>query len=501
MLLKEKTQSSFGYNPDYLSFSSHKKVKIQCDYCKVEFDKTYGHYVKTLSSVIKKDCCKKCKVLKTHEVIKLNGTQSQINEKRAATNLKKFGCVAPANNKDIQQKIQTDNLEKYGVAHHVQREEVKEKSKATNLSRYGVDNVFKSSEVQNKIKKKVWEKYGCFSPAQIHMPIDAIMKLTDKNWLIDQHITQKKCLTKIASDLGLSATSSTIAGYCRRHGIEIQKYIVSEPEKEICKFLDELGIEYLPSNREVIKPKELDIYIPSSNLAIEYCGLYWHSDVYLDKKYHSDKLKACTEKGIRLITIFEDEWLKKPEIVKSRIQHILQKSSNKIQARKCEIVKDGNFKEFLNKHHIQGSNGYSVGYGLTYNGILVSVMTFAPPRFNNNYEWELIRFASNGSITGAASRLFAAFVRDHDPKSVISYCDLRWGTGEVYEKIGFKQERMLSPGYHYTKDQKRFNRLKFKKSRLIEMGFDPTKSESQITEEIGLCKIYDCGHKVFVYTP
>ena len=100
----------------------------------------------------------------------------------------------------------------------------------------------------------------------------------------------------------------------------------SAPEKEIFNYISSIvGKENSSSNdRSVISPKELDIYVPSRNLAIEYCGLYWHSDLVIeDKYYHKNKYDLCYKKGIRLITVFEDEYLADKRSVLSRLRRIL----------------------------------------------------------------------------------------------------------------------------------------------------------------------------------
>ena len=43
------------------------------------------------------------------------------------------------------------------------------------------------------------------------------------------------------------------------------------------------------NNRDIISPNELDIYVPSRNIAFEYDGLYWHSNKFVDKDYHLSK--------------------------------------------------------------------------------------------------------------------------------------------------------------------------------------------------------------------
>src|SRR5690606_32397406 len=124
---------------------------------------------------------------------------------------------------------------------------------------------------------------------------------------------------------------------------------------------------------------ELDIVIPEANIAIEYCGLYWHSEIHKEPKYHLDKLNACIEQNIRLITIFSDEWQERQDIVKSKILQILGKSTQStIFARKCKVVtlSREQKKKFFDQYHIQGAGPGSITYGLEYKEEVVAAMTF-----------------------------------------------------------------------------------------------------------------------------
>ncbi len=77
--------------------------------------------------------------------------------------------------------------------------------------------------------------------------------------------------------------------------------------------------------RKVISPYELDIYLPEIKVAIEYCGLYWHIEVRgKDKDYYRNKMLWCHEKGVRLITVFEDEYVHNCEMVLSRIRSVVE---------------------------------------------------------------------------------------------------------------------------------------------------------------------------------
>ena len=497
MLLENETKIRFNHLPKDLSSGSKKKVCVECDYCHTIVEKTMDKLSQSRKKS-DKDCCKRCKSVKQHETIRRAGTMVDISEKRKNTNLEKYGTVSPLQNPAIKEKIEADCLAQHGIKHHIARQDVKEKCKETMIARHGYDSPFKDPEFQRKNRITVHNKYGCFRPSQIHMSAQTIANLENRAWLLDQHHVQKKCLTTIASELGLSATSKTVADWCRRHDISIQKHIVSGPEKEISQFLSSIGIDYKTSDRSLIAPQELDIFIPSKNIAIEYCGLYWHSDVYKDRGYHKKKMDLCNAKGVRLITIFEDEWLLKRTIVEERIRHILGVSSEKIGSRKCEIV-SGKFDDFIEKHHVQGRCSSKVQFALKHNDEIVAVMTFGKPRFNKEYEWELLRFVSKGSVIGGAGKLFLHFVRTYNPKSVLSYCDLRWGTGDLYTKLGFRLARTTQPSFSFVKDQMRMNRMKFCKNRL--KGMDLSKTQAVLAEEAGYTKIYDCGQQVFVWEP
>ena len=182
-------------------------------------------------------------------------------------------------------------------------------------------------------------------------------------------------------------------------GCPICGFRLSNTENEIYDYCKSLYIFTEQSNRKVIQPYELDIYIPIFNYAIEYNGLVWHSNKYkTNKKYHLNKLNLCKEKGIKLLQIFEDEYLYHKDIVLNKIKHILKKCDDlpKIYARKCEIkeIKKEIAKPFLEKYHIQGYVPSTIYLGCYCNTELIGVMQFKQERKNIN-NWELTRFATN----------------------------------------------------------------------------------------------------------
>ena len=282
-------------------------------------------------------------------------------------------------------------------------------------------------------------------------------------------------------------------------------------EREVKDFIKSLDIFFIENTRDIIKPLELDIYIPSKNIAIEYNGLHWHSELYINNEYHLNKTIECEKQNIQLIHIFEDEWLFKQDIVKSRLKNILGLTSNKIFARKTIIkeVSPKDSKVFLDNNHIQGNVNSKVKIGLYYNNELVSLMTFGGLRkvlgnkINKNDSYELIRFCNklDTSVIGGADKLFKYFIKTYKPKEIISYADRRWSQGDLYEKLGFINTHDSKPNYFYIVNKKREYRFKYRKDILVKEGYDSTKTEKQIMLDRGILRIYDCGaltYKLFM---
>ena len=294
------------------------------------------------------------------------------------------------------------------------------------------------------------------------------------------------------------------------HGCPICGNNMSLAEKEIEDYVKSFGVKTETKIRGILSNnKEIDILMPELNIGIEYNGLKWHSDEFKDKNYHLNKTEECKKLGIRLVHIFEDEWMNKKEIIKSIIRNIIGKTENKIYARKCIIqnVNDNEKKEFLEKNHIQGNVNSQINLGLYHDGELVSLMCIGKPRINLGRktsledEYELLRFCNklNTNIVGGASKLFKYFITNYSPTLITSYCDYRWSIGNMYEALGFTLSHHSQPNYYYIIGNNRKNRFKYRKSELIKEGFDPEKSEKEIMEERGIHRIYDCGSLVYIW--
>lgn len=292
---------------------------------------------------------------------------------------------------------------------------------------------------------------------------------------------------------------------CPECGVEYSNGF-SKCEKELLKGIN---IPCKENDRTLIPPLEIDMYFPDKKLGIEVDGVYWHGEQCKGetaKAYHLMKSKQCLEKGVLLMHFYDVEIDSKKELILSMIHSKLGLIENKIFARKC-VVKELNYKstkEFLDTNHLQG--GGAVGserYGLYYNDELVSVMTFGKPRFNKNYDYELIRFCNkiNTRVVGAASKLFQHALKQ-GLNNIISYANRRWSNGDLYEKLGFTKTSETEPNYFYTNGYKMYSRVACQKHKLKDVlgeRFDEQLSEHENMIAANYYRVYDCGNLVFEY--
>lgn len=276
----------------------------------------------------------------------------------------------------------------------------------------------------------------------------------------------------------------------------------SNLEKDIFNYIQSIyNGNIIRGDREILSGKEIDILIKELNLGIEVHGLWWHSENFAGRYKHRDKTNVSLLKDIHLIQIYENEWNEKQEIVKSILCNKL--NINKRVYARCTEVRSISKKEasvFLSDNHLQSSGIVSIAYGLFYNDILVACMTFSKSRFNNNYDWEMVRYCSLTfiNIVGGASKLLATFKREHTG-SIITYADRRYSNGNLYNKIGFTLDGITKPGYVYLKGNKAYSRINFQKHKLKNMPhYDDSLSEYEIMLLNGYDRIWDSGNLRFV---
>jgi len=276
--------------------------------------------------------------------------------------------------------------------------------------------------------------------------------------------------------------------------------LVSKAHKEIGDFIGLSDLVY--NDRDKINPFEIDLFIPSKNLGIEYNDIWWHSfnklETTEERNKHKYKQDLCEKNGIRLIQIFENEWIFKQNIVKSMLNVLLNRV-NRVYARDCmvSVVDHITFNNFCNENHLQGQLFSKVKYGLFYEGKLLMVIGFN----GKDGVFECTRLCSllNTVVVGGFGKLLSRFIRDCNPKVIDSFANRRFFNGSAYRQLGFKLLYATGPNYFYYRGGKVYNRLGFQKHKLkgkLEL-FDEGLSEAENLFLNGFRRFWDAGHLKF----
>lgn len=445
-------------------------------------------------AVRRRNCLKKYGVEKF-------GQCKEFIEKRKNTNLEKYGFTCSLNNAEVRKKAKQTCFKHYGVETPFESKEILEKTRDTLYRNYGVRVPTKSKVIIEKSRETSKARYGVENQRQAHYLHKEILlddtKLTDfiKN-------TNKKWTT---AELSVYFNISVSAINIRLKELDLQQYIdsnASAEEAEVAEYLKQNGISFRKFRKD---RKELDIYIPSKDIAIEFNGNYWHStDKRPDTKYHINKSKFAKENGIFLYHIFEYDWENKRDLVIGQLQNLLNLNTNKLYARNG-VIKEVPSKEaakFLIANHLQGNAVSKVNLGLYINNVLVSIMTFGKPRFNKEHTWELVRFCNKmgTSVVGGASKLFKHFVQTYNPSSIISYSDIAHTRGKLYSVLGFNEIAETVPNYVWVNHGFVLSRYQCQKHKLIAGGFGSLgTTEDSIMKARGFVKVYDCGNRIHIW--
>lgn len=306
-------------------------------------------------------------------------------------------------------------------------------------------------------------------------------------------------------------TKDKIKIRCNKHGVfeqECDSHLqghgcpacgsqMSKGEDEICNLLDSLGVNYYRRDRTLIKPLELDIVIPDHNLAIEFNGLIWHSEMYgKDKTYHINKTKLCNDAGFRLVHIWEDDWRDRKDIEIAFLKSILGKSDTKrVYARQCDVqfVENVDAKIFLEKNHIQGHVPFSKAVGLYHHNELVALTTFT----KRNEDYELTRHVTSCNVIGSLGKAVKFFGED-----VYTFCDNARFTGESYIKAGFIKFDKIAPDYKYLVNNTREHKFLWRREAIRRKRpdvYSDDLSEREMMLKAEYPRIWDCGKTRYVY--
>ena len=512
MIETEKTIEKYGYDSNSLKKSSDKLCIVTCDYCQSIFERKYGKIIRGRKTTEKDACNKKeCQTTKRKTVFKeLYGVEhpsqsKKVQEKRKNTFIEKFGCENPFQNEQVKEKIRQTNKKRYGVSNPQQLKTIRKRSEETTMERYGVTYPIQSPGLKVKIYNTIEERYGVKHYGHLQrVNFEDIVSMSEKkNYKIN---FTEKCYKNKTQPLSYT---------CLKHGIDFETSLValrlnehqcpkcqifkrSKAEIEISNLVESLSQGVELGNRKILNGKEIDVYVPKNNLAIEYHGLYHHCEIFKDRTYHYNKFIGCKADGILLVQVFEDEWRDKREICESIIRAKLGTIECRVPARKLKVIEsdklnENMFSSFFLANHLQGNTKFEKAFGLVDDNedILCAISLRKPFTKKKDKVVEVARLATklNTSVQGGFSRLMKGvkeWAKTEGYSTVLTYSDCRYSHGESYSNYGFNFVGHTGIGYDYTDFKDRFNRFKFR----AQGG----KSEKEVAEEYGIYKIYNAGN-------
>jgi len=376
------------------------------------------------------------------------------------TSLQRYGTRNPQQSVEVKSKTSKTVQERYGHKTYLQSEDYKEKTRLTNIKKYGHENVFKSSDIRHKIRETNLDKYG-----------------------VPYYCMTSDCIKE---------NGHTISKTNLRW-----KTLFEESGVEVCleKVIGEYSYDFM-TGRTLIEINPT--YTHNSSLGTRFFG---EEQPPKDPNYHMNRSKNAEKHGFKCIHVWGWDDPRKILSLLSPKRHVYARN---LDVKEITIQESNRF--VLNNHLQRPTRDLDIkSFGLFEEGQLVQVMTFGKPRYNKKVDWELIRLCSNSGVrvVGGSSRLFSAFLKTYDPKSVISYCDNSKFSGNVYEELGFKLLDRGSPTPHWYNGEKHITDNLLRQlgaDRLIRTSDGKGSSNEEIMVREGFVAVYDCGQSTWVWS-
>lgn len=274
---------------------------------------------------------------------------------------------------------------------------------------------------------------------------------------------------------------------------------ISKDEQKIADLLISHGLIIKQSDRRTVKGMEMDIYVPSKKIAIEYNGLYWHCDLkQKDTKYHFNKWLAAKNAGIQLIQIWEDEWLDNPEQLKSMLLHKLGiTQQEKIFARKTNVIQVSKViaENFYKMHHVQGyaSASYYLALADKVTNEIIAVLAL---KRESGKALNIIRYATSKNVVGGFTKLLKYAELTYKPACFVTFSDHCVSNGGLYKNNGFIADKELAPDYRYVVKRQRQHKFGYRLKRFKDdpnLQWQDGLTERELSVLNNIPRIWDAG--------
>lgn len=445
--------------------------------------------------------------------------------KRKATNVERHGVEVPVQSADIREKMQATMIERHGVAFAAQSPLMQAKRAEDNLAKHGINSPspFAVAVTQKKVKETISARYNCENPmgnaVLAHKAgdgkrrhaysqltnVDRVGNVTplftedeykgvrdlDNKYLPFQYPWEcLDCGTQFQDGLECDSNTGVNKPRCpkcypkkKSYGEHVILQIVKDAVPE--------GIEVLEGDRNLLNGFEVDILVPDLKLAIEYNGIYWHSEYAGGKgmEYHQNKLERLKELGYRLIYVWEDELYKLETTISRTIEEACG-AGHRIDASKCSYKTLVGSDDAVDYYHREGTLGSRVtNHVLTQGGQPVCIMQLShrPSKKKGQAGKSVLRYtALNGyNVKEGFTTLFNHATKLTKGDRVYqAELDPSFDDTAMYEAVGFElveekkeQQWYLMKPYQFSR---RLSRVEFtERAKLID---DTLRNDTWLTE-------------------
>ncbi|HEU5223078.1 MAG TPA: hypothetical protein VFU07_05280 [Candidatus Lumbricidophila sp.] len=295
------------------------------------------------------------------------------------------------------------------------------------------------------------------------------------------------------------------------------------------------GDDVITSDRTSLPGRhELDIVVPARGLAVEFNGVYWHSEISgKPADYHAEKSNMATSAGYQLLHIWEDDWVSRREIAIRAVAHKLHaldrlpvvlpdanpKIAERVFARSLNPGESSGTEasRFLDSNHIQGAVVATRHFVLRdADQEIRALLSIRSPRNNARAnrapgDWEIQRYATCGLVVGGFTRLLKVAEQQLRSENTelhrwVSFSANDISDGGMYASAGFEAEAIIPPDYKYVGNSTGWRRLPkegFQRKRFStdpNLTWDESWTERIAAEQNGLHRVYDAGKTRWVKT-
>lgn len=354
------------------------------------------------------------------------------------------------------------------------KRKITENNKKTLMKKYGVTNTMFIPGVPEKMQKTCLKNYGVKYFVESSSMRKSATSARRFSFVEVVEICKLKHYIPLFSDGEYKNCRQKLPFLCNIHNekFKTEVFLVknmdvnqcprckirgsSASERAVASFISECpGVISKINSRKVIPPFEVDVYIPDKHLAVEYNGLFWHSEKYKPELYHYNKYESCLEKGITLLQIYEDEWRDKRHIWESIIKTELGAVENKYSHNTLlidEIPLQEDVEKFNNDNNLEGHTESNKHFVLrNINKEIVFCISLL-----NMHVLDIVSVCSvvDVSIDEVAvcslMNKVVQWAKSEGHEEIIASSNCRYSRGELFENSGFSIIDHTGIGCEYT---------------------------------------------------